>query len=96
MLNTGITYSPVQSGSATGNPRTIHDGAVAAAIGIALTMALETEQPARIAPSPPLETPWVNCSRVKMTTVRTGWQNENKWGVLTGWKSSPGRWRTKK
>ncbi len=77
------------------NPRSVRDGAVAAAIGAALAMALESSTPLRLHPAGPVETPWVMSSRERMSTVRHGWQPWDKWGVLSGWKGTPGGLRNK-
>jgi len=72
--------------------RSVRDGAVAAAIGVALSIALESGKPVRSLPAPTTDAPWVQSARVHMSTVRTGWQREEGWGVPAGWNAVYGRW----
>jgi len=82
-----------KNGSHSQNPRTIHDGAVAAAIGVSLTLAMHQVKPHRIAPPPPKDTPWVLSSHYLIAKRAFGFRLMKKWGVPSGWGSTEGKWR---
>jgi hypothetical protein len=74
-------------------PKSIRDGSVAAAIGVALALAVESgsvemQRPERLA-----EAPWTGCSRSRMNFSGTGFQTRDGWGKLAGWKPAYGKWR---
>jgi hypothetical protein len=84
-----------KNGSHSQNPRTIHDGAVAAAIGVSLALAMHQVKPHRLAsqPPPPIDTPWVLSSHYLIAKRASGFRPMKKWGVPSGWGSTEGKWR---
>lgn len=77
-------------------PRSVRDGSLVAAIGVALTLALETNPVEKQMPDAPIESPWNGSSRIHMNFRRSGFQKQDGWGKLSGWKSAHGKWRTLK
>jgi len=75
-------------------PRSIRDGGIAAAIGVALSLSLRTVQPTKISPTAPVETPWLMSNRVRMNFARSGFQIEETWGIKAGWHATSRNWRT--
>lgn len=74
--------------------RSVRDGSLAAAIGVALTLALEARPVQMRAPDAPIEAPWTGSSRIHMNFRRSGFQTQDSWGKLSGWKAAHGKWRT--
>lgn len=73
--------------------KSIRDGSVAAAIGVALAMAIESGSVVRQHPERLTEAPWTGSSRGRMNIARTGFQTRDGWGELAGWKPVYGKWR---
>ena len=72
--------------------RSVRDGAIAAAIGVALSMALESGMRPQSIPALTTDTPWVASARVHMSTIRSGWQREKSWVIRAGWSGVSGKW----
>ncbi len=76
-----------------GSYRSVRDGGIAAAIGVALALSQESGAFRTFTTEQPLEAPWVSASRIRMNLRRTGWQIREGWGELAGWDRIPGNWR---
>ncbi|MCX6646237.1 MAG: hypothetical protein NTY09_07760 [bacterium] len=77
-------------------PRSVRDGSLAAAIGAALTLALESNSCINQTSNSPVEAPWTGSSRIQMNYKRSGFQIQDTWGKLAGWKAAHGKWRALK
>jgi len=84
------------NGGLRSHPRTIRDGAVAAAIGVSLSLAMTAGTGKKVAPKPPVDTPWILSSRDRITSLPPGLQAQRSWGIHPGWNSAPGKWRVKR
>jgi len=68
-------------------PRTVRDGSLAAAIGVAVALALQCEADTLV------ETPWEVSARIHMNTIRSGRPLRAGWGKHAGWNPVDGKWR---